>query len=189
MTRSRRSFRITWSGCQNHFSSFLALCEGNSPVTGEFPSQRPVTRSFDVFFDLRLNKRLSKQQWGWWFETPSWSLWRHCNAVWSEPEHSRSMCHGTRFAYRFPWTHNPNFVTMFFTLILIPISQFTHKFAHVTTTLLSGNTNNSDLSGWLHSNKRKVRSCNSWTICYPFMKCVPGPLNILLYTVHLLSVP
>ena len=38
-----------------------------------------VTRSFDVFCDLRLNKRLSKQPWGWWFETPSWSLWRHCN--------------------------------------------------------------------------------------------------------------
>ena len=38
------------------FSVLLALCEGNSPVTGEFPSQRPVTRSFDVFFDLRLNK-------------------------------------------------------------------------------------------------------------------------------------
>ena len=33
---------------------------------GEFPAQRPVTRSFDVFFDLRLNKRLSKQPWGWW---------------------------------------------------------------------------------------------------------------------------
>ena len=47
--------------------------------TGEFPTQRPVTRSFDVFFDLRLNKRLSKQPWGWWFETPSWSLWRQCN--------------------------------------------------------------------------------------------------------------
>ena len=46
---------------------------------GEFPAQRPVTRSFDVFFDLRLNKRLSKQPWGWWFETPSWSLWRQCN--------------------------------------------------------------------------------------------------------------
>ena len=46
---------------------------------GEFPTQRPVTRSFDVFFDLRLNKRLSKQPWGWWFETPSWSLWRQCN--------------------------------------------------------------------------------------------------------------
>ena len=47
---------------------------------GDFPTQRPVTRSFDVFFDLGLNKRLSKQPWGWWFETPSWSLWRHCNA-------------------------------------------------------------------------------------------------------------
>ena len=43
---------------------------GNSPVTGKFPSQRPVTRSFDFFFDLHLNKRVSKQSWGWWFEMP-----------------------------------------------------------------------------------------------------------------------
>ena len=43
------------------FSTLLALCAGNSPVTGEFPAQRPVTQSFGVFFDLRLNKRLSKQ--------------------------------------------------------------------------------------------------------------------------------
>ena len=56
------------------------LC-GNSPVTGEFPAQRPVTRSFDVFFDLRLNIWLSKQSWGWWFETPSRSLWRNCNVL------------------------------------------------------------------------------------------------------------
>ena len=42
------------------FSALLAFCAGNSPVTGEFPAQRPVTRSFDVFFELRLNKRLSK---------------------------------------------------------------------------------------------------------------------------------
>ena len=54
------------------------LC-GEFTGPGGFPAQRPVTRSFDVFFDLRLNKRLSKQPWGWWFETPSWSLWRHCN--------------------------------------------------------------------------------------------------------------
>ena len=59
-------------------SALLVLCAGNSPVTGEFPSQRPVTRSFDVFFDLRLNKRLSKQS--WWLESPSCSLWYHCNA-------------------------------------------------------------------------------------------------------------
>ena len=68
-----------WRHQMEIFSAVLALCAGNSPVTGEFPSQRPVTRSFDVFFDLRLNKRLSKQSWGWWFETPSCSLWRHRN--------------------------------------------------------------------------------------------------------------
>ena len=61
------------------FSALLAICAGNSLVTGEFPSQRPVTRSFDVFSDLGLNKRLSKQLGRRWFETPSCSLLRHCN--------------------------------------------------------------------------------------------------------------
>ena len=61
------------------FSALLAICAGNSPVPGEFPAQRLVTRSFDVFFDLHPNKRFSKQSYGWWFETPSRSLWRHCN--------------------------------------------------------------------------------------------------------------
>ena len=60
-------------------SALLAFSAGNSPVSGEFPSQRPVTRSFDVFFDLCPKKRLGKQLWGWWFETPSGSLWRYCN--------------------------------------------------------------------------------------------------------------
>ena len=56
------------------------------PLCGEFTgprwiprTQRPVTRSFDVFCDLRFNKRLSKQSWGWWFETLSRPLWRHRN--------------------------------------------------------------------------------------------------------------
>ena len=53
------------------------LC-GEFTGPGEFPAQWPVTRSFDVFFDLRLNKRLSEQPWGWWFETPG-SLWRQRN--------------------------------------------------------------------------------------------------------------
>ena len=43
------------------FSALLAICAGNSPVPGEFPAQRPVTRNFDVFFGLRPNKLLSKQ--------------------------------------------------------------------------------------------------------------------------------
>ena len=59
------------------FLALMALCAGNSPVTSEFPSHPPVTRAFDVYF--RLNKRLSKQSWGWWFEAPSRSLWRRCN--------------------------------------------------------------------------------------------------------------
>ena len=48
-------------------------------VTGEFPAQWPVTRSFDVLLDLSLNKQTSKLSWDWWFETPSRSLWRQCN--------------------------------------------------------------------------------------------------------------
>ena len=71
-----------WRHQMETFSALLAICAANSPVTGEFPAQRPVTRSFDVYFDLRLNERLSKQSWGWWFDTPLCPLWRHNNA-WS----------------------------------------------------------------------------------------------------------
>ena len=53
------------------FSALLA--------TGELPAQAPVTRICDVSADLRLNKRLSKQSWGWWFETRLGSLLRHSN--------------------------------------------------------------------------------------------------------------
>ena len=55
------------------------LCAVPTTVTGEFPSQKPVTRIFDVFFDLRPNKRSGKESWGWWFGTPLCSLWRYCN--------------------------------------------------------------------------------------------------------------
>ena len=77
---------ITWWRHQMEtFSALLAIYTGNSPVTGEFPAQRPVARSFDVFFDLRLNKRLRKQSRGWWFETLSRPLWRHCNDTYCFP--------------------------------------------------------------------------------------------------------
>ena len=52
---------LWWRHQMETISALLAICAGNSPVTGEFPAQRPVTRSFDVFFDLRLTKWLSKQ--------------------------------------------------------------------------------------------------------------------------------
>ena len=64
------------------FSVLLSLCERNPPVTGGFPSQRPVTQSFDVFFDLGLNKRLNKWSWRRWFETPSSSLCGNWYDVW-----------------------------------------------------------------------------------------------------------
>ena len=83
--------KIWWRHQMETFSALLAICAGNSPVSGEIPAQRPVTRSFDVFFDLRLNKRLSKQSWGWWFETLSRPLWRHCNELSQAP---------------LPWRHN-----------------------------------------------------------------------------------
>ena len=54
----------------------------NPPATNGFPSrERPVTQSFDVFFGLRLSKRLSKHSRSRWFQTPSHSLWRHCNVT------------------------------------------------------------------------------------------------------------
>ena len=63
-----------WRHQMETFSALLALCAGNSLVTGEIPAQRPVTLSFDFFFDQHLNKRLSKQSWDWWLETQSRSL-------------------------------------------------------------------------------------------------------------------
>ena len=74
---SHKRKHIWWRHKKETFSSLLALCEGNPPVTGGFPSQRPVTRSFGVFFDPPFNNRLSQQSRHRWFETPSRSLWRH----------------------------------------------------------------------------------------------------------------
>ena len=76
-----RSITCMMTSSNGNIFSVTALCPGNSPVSGEFPAQRPVTRSFDVFFDLRPNKRLSKQWWGGWFEMPWSPLWRHCNGI------------------------------------------------------------------------------------------------------------
>ena len=70
----------TW--WRNQMETFSAIA---GHLCGEFtgsrwiPAQRPVMRSFDVFFYLRLNKRLSKHLWGWWCGTLSCPLWRHCN--------------------------------------------------------------------------------------------------------------
>ena len=61
MTIDNDEYKYAWWRHQMEtFSALLAICAGNSSVTGDFPAQRPVTGSFDVFFDLTVNKRLSK---------------------------------------------------------------------------------------------------------------------------------
>ena len=70
-----------WCHRMETFSTLRAICAGNSPVTSEFPPQRPVARNFNVFFDLRPNERLSKQSWVWWFEMPSCPWGPHCNVL------------------------------------------------------------------------------------------------------------
>ena len=76
-----------WRHQMETFSALLALCVEVLPVAGDFPAQRPVTRSFDVFFDLRLNICFSKKPGGRWLETISSPLWRHCSGItlWSPP--------------------------------------------------------------------------------------------------------
>ena len=72
------------------FSALLAICEGNSPVT--------KASDAELFFYLRLNKQLSKQSWGWWFETPSRSLWRQRNV------HERQLDSPVVESHIFNWT-------------------------------------------------------------------------------------
>ena len=80
-TPTKRIPAAWWRHQMGTFSALLTVCAGNSPVPGEFPTQRPVTQSFDVSFDLRLNKWLSKQSWGRWLETLSRPLRRHRNGM------------------------------------------------------------------------------------------------------------
>ena len=91
-----------WCHQMERFSSLLALYAGNSLVTGEFPSPRPVTWSSDVFFDLCLNKWLSKQSWGRRFEMPSHSLWRHCNVTTVLPKSHQNDFIQCRMLYKYP---------------------------------------------------------------------------------------
>ena len=86
---SQHSCKIHWLRTNNEMYDFSMMTSSNGNIfrvtgllCGEFIGhrwKRPVTRSFGVFFGLRLNKQLSKPSWGWWFETPSRSLWRQCN--------------------------------------------------------------------------------------------------------------
>ena len=72
-------YNVPWTLIQSSpnkpFSALLALCMGNPPVDSPHKGHWCV---FDVFFYLRLNKRLRKLK-CWWFEMPLCTLWHHCN--------------------------------------------------------------------------------------------------------------
>ena len=172
------------------FSALLAICAGNSPFRGEFPAQRPVTRSFDVFFDLRPNKRLSKQWRGWWFGTQSRSLWRHRNVVfWSRrifvPQHCLS---GPIRVHPGPPFEVDTVVlgfgipTMKIILsrsrIIFMMGMHILSRRHVyTKTALKGPLNNNNLNIWTESVLLNVKhqrlyneSFNLWNLCYYWLK-------------------
>ena len=111
------------------FSTLLATLRG-----GEFPAQRPVTRSFDVFFELRLNKSLSKQSWGWWFETLSDPLWRHCNElheIWSAETYNT-----THDIYAYDLCFLGSLFLRYNNKVYDMISNFIHRFIWGVITLI-----------------------------------------------------
>ena len=106
------------------FPALLALCEGDSPVTSGYPSQMPVALSVDVFFDLLLNKRLSKQSRRWWFglqRTVIYREWIMLIAVWYR------LRDGT-----IKWFFNPNVTTLLGVIVLV---SFGHQFDILSLTL------------------------------------------------------
>ena len=62
-----------------HFPRYWPFVRGihRSPVNSTHTGQWRGALMFSLI--CVLNKRLSKRSWGWWFETPPRSLWRHCN--------------------------------------------------------------------------------------------------------------
>ena len=112
----------------NFFRFTGPLC-GNSPVTGEFPSQRSVMQSFDVFFDLDLNKRSSKQSRRRWSEMPSLSSWRYCNSVCSVRRCGLTTCvlYVSSFLDLYVWYSE----TRVFLVFTFNYTQFTYTYMHI----------------------------------------------------------
>ena len=111
------STRLTMMTSSNgNIFCVTGLCVGNSLLPGEFPAQRPVMQNFDVFFDLCLNKWLSKQSWGWWFETLSRLLWRHRNAKLQCLSHWHEallICYGIVLWFQSKYMYNACFIPFY----------------------------------------------------------------------------
>ena len=131
---SNQAYFSWWRHQMETFSASLDLC--NSPATGEIPSQKLVTRSFAVFFDLRLNKWLSKQSRRRWLETPLYSLWRHSNGLryiiqfsFCNPRHMYSV-YSTRHRYfqiHFDWINYSQYVISGRIVLLLCVIVYVHN--------------------------------------------------------------
>ena len=119
------------------------LC-GEFPGPGEFPAQRQVTRSFVAFFDLRLNKWLSKQSRGEWFETLSCPLWRHSIDVWVF-SCAYLMCAQDDSTHVFNWPHILLFILFLSIsgplLFLLYINDFANVCKSTNPVLYTDDTN------------------------------------------------
>ena len=132
-----------WRHQMETFSALLTICAGNSPVPGEFPAQRPMTRRFDVFFDMCLNKRFNKQSWGWWFETLSRPFSVMCTL-----EHAKNNC---------PWG---NLLSQY----RVHVSQL--QFAKSLSTWIRLQNHNESRKNVCYKNKSRKKVCYENTYWY-----------------------
>ena len=144
-----------WRHHMETFPTLLALCTWNSPITGEFPSQSPGVRSFDVFVDLRLRRRLSKQTRRRCFQTPLRSLLQHCNAcrisqLWDLPEESEHS-HNNITSMRAQVNHPKTSSNGSWGLFNLPIYHLTKYKDHQSVTLWMCSTWAAD---WLQGVRR-----------------------------------
>ena len=154
------------------------LCGEFTAVTGELPSQRPVTQSLDVFFDRCLNKGLSKHSWRRWFETPSRSLWRQCTVkacadcmVWCQRPGSFDLGSGNGWAPVWPAINWTNVVVLSirprgldFTEILIQIQTFSFKKIPLKISFAKFFTLSQTQSVETHIYVYYVRTCSLWRL-------------------------
>ena len=134
ITSSKHDNNMMTSSNVNIFRVTGPFC-GEFTGPYEFLTQRPVTRSFDVFFDLRLKKRLSKQPWGWRCETPSWSLWRQCNENRNVPNCAvQDMIMLLSIQYTPTWTHTIHTLTVIIISVKSPwLAQGVLLQRHIST--------------------------------------------------------
>ena len=160
-------------------SSNGSIFRVTGPLCGEFTGSRWIPRTkasdaelFDVFFNLCLNKRLSKQLPGWWFETPLWSLWRQCNGC----SHKAPRCYFHNVVCLELWK------VQYTNIVLFGITNIFGKYSWVVVDVLpsyhmhqpwqKGHTNSNIMMAILFSFRR---THPLWIISLQSENCQPCP--------------